>query len=65
MSIQNNGRIDSLYGENYNIYDLFKEEKKPSLNFNDEAIKGTHSDNDISRVFFSKDNIEALQDAIR
>ena len=65
MSNQNNGRIDSLYGENYNIYDLFKEEKKPSLNFNNEAIKGTHSNNDISRVFFSKENIDALQDAIR
>lgn len=65
MNNQNNGRVDTLYGENYNIYNLFKEENKPSLNFNDEAIKGTHSNNDISRVFFSKENIDALQDAIR
>ncbi len=66
MSQQNNGRVlDSLYGDNYNIYDLFKEDRKPSLNFNEEAIKGTHWDNDISRIFFSKQNIDVLQDAIR
>lgn len=66
MSKQNNGRvIDTLYGDNYNIYDLFKDEKKPSLNFNDEAIKGVHQNNDLSRVFFSQQNIDALQNAIR
>lgn len=66
MNQQNNGRvIDTLYGDNYNIYNLFKEDKQPSLNFNDEAIKGVHANNDISRVFFSETNIDALQDAIR
>lgn len=66
MSKQNNGRVlDTLYGDNYNIYDLFKQDTKPSLNFNDEAIKGTHSNNDLSRFFFSQQNIDVLQDAIR
>lgn len=66
MSKQNNGRVmDTLYGDNYDIYNLFKEEVKPSLNFNEEAVKGTHQDNDISRVFFSESNINVVQDAIR
>jgi hypothetical protein len=60
-----NGRIDTLYSDNYNIYNLFEEPPIGQINFNEEAIKGVHLNNDISRVFFSMDNINALQDAIR
>lgn len=62
---QNNGRVDTLYGENYDIYQLFEEKKGPNYNFQNEAIKGTHSNNDISRMFFSAQNIDALQEGIR
>lgn len=65
MIQQNNGRVDTVYGQNYNIYNLFQQDQKPSKNFNDEAIKSIHNNNDISKVFFSMDNINALQDAIR
>lgn len=65
MTQQQNGRIDTLYSENYNIYNLFDEPPKKQVNFNNEAIKGVHVDNDISRVFFSRQNIDALQEAIR
>jgi len=60
-----NGRVDTLYNENYNIYDLFREERKPDINFNEEAIRGTHTNNDLSKVFFSRLNIDALQSGIR
>jgi hypothetical protein len=65
MTQQQNGRVDTLYSDNYNIYNLFEETPKKQVNFNNEAIKGIHVDNDISRVFFSKQNIDALQEAIR
>jgi len=65
MNFKDNGRVDTLYSDNYNIYDLFEEPQVRQVNFNEEAIKGVHVNNDISRVFFSKDNIDALQDAIR
>lgn len=65
MATTNNGRVDTLYGDNYNIYNLFQEEKRPSMNFNEEAIKGTHVANPLSIMFFSRQNIDALQEAIR
>ncbi len=62
----NNGRVNNiLYDKNYDIYKLYEEEKKPQKHFQHEAIKGMHQANDISRVFFSEDNINAVQDAIR
>jgi hypothetical protein len=65
MNQEKNGRIDTLYSDNYDIYKLFDEPPKKQKNFNNEAIKGIHVDNDISRVFFSTQNIDALQNAIR
>lgn len=62
---KNNGRVDTLYGTNYNVYDLFRNDQKPSTYFPMEAVKGVHSPNDISKLFFSKMNIDALQDGIR
>jgi hypothetical protein len=62
---KNNGRVDVLYDKNYNIYDLFKTEERPQLNFQKEAIKGAHQDNEISTIFFSRSNIDALQHGIR
>lgn len=62
---KSNGRVDTLYSDNYDIYKLFSEETRPQLNFQNEAIKGTHSENEISNIFFSRMNIDALQDGIR
>ena len=65
INMKDNGRVDTLYSDNYNIYSLFEDPPVSQKNFNEEAIRGIHVNNDISRVFFSKDNIDALQDAIR
>jgi len=64
-SQKGNGRIDTLNNANYNIYDLFKQENREQLNYNDEAIKGIHVNNKISQIIFSNNNINVLQDAIR
>jgi hypothetical protein len=63
-NMKDNGRVDTLYSDNYNIYSLFEDPPVSQKNFNEEAIKGIHVNNDISRVFFSKDNIDALQHAL-
>ena len=64
-NLKNNGRVDLLYNQNYNIYDLFKKEERPQLNFQNEAIKGSHQKNDINSIFFSRTNIDVLQNGIR
>lgn len=60
-----NGRVNVLYDTNYNIYDLFREEKTKPSNFNNEALTGNHCSNKISVIIFSTQNIDVLQDAIR
>jgi hypothetical protein len=65
MSQMNNGRIDTLNSANYNIYDLYREEHKRDVRFNEEAIRGTHTNNALSEIFFSGTNIDVLQSAIR
>lgn len=64
-SFQNNGRVNILYDENYNVYDLFKNNDRAQLNFQNEAIKGSHQKNDINFIFFSRRNIDLLQEGIR
>jgi hypothetical protein len=64
-SLENNGRVNTLYDENYNIYDLFKKNNRPQLNFQNEATKGMHHKNDINSIFFSRENIDLLQEGIR
>ena len=63
--MNNNGRINMLYSENYDIYDLFKKDQRPQTNFQNEAIKGSHQTNNISSIFFNKTNIDILQNGIR
>lgn len=60
-----NGRVDVLQGTNYESYKLFQEEKKDSDAFNKEAIRNIYINNPISTIFFSQQNIDALQEAIR
>lgn len=60
-----NGRVDVLNNDNYKAYGLFEEDKKDSDSFNKEAIRNIHINNPISTIFFSQQNIDALQEAIR
>lgn len=60
----NNGRVDLVNNNNFNMYDMFKEETK-SKYVSEEAIKSIHSKNELSEIFFSRQNIDILQNAIR
>lgn len=64
---QNNGRVtDTTQNDNFDLYDLFKqEESKPRRWVDDEVLKSIHSKNELSMVFFGRKNINALQEAIR
>jgi hypothetical protein len=60
-----NGRVNLLNNANYQSYGLFEENKKDPNSFNKEAIRNIHINNPISTIFFSQQNIDALQEAIR
>lgn len=68
MSV-NNGRVISSGGpnnQNFEPYSLFKDECSKQFNLKgNEALKSIHSKNALSDVFFSRQNMDALQDAIR
>lgn len=60
----NNGRVNVIDGNNYDMYKLFDENKKQN-SFHKEAIHGIHSRNQLADVFFSQENIDILQESIR
>ena len=62
MQYESNGRVKVINNERIEIYPMSAQTNK---NFNEEAIKGIHSNNPISQVFFSQTNLDALQEAIR
>ena len=59
-----NGRVSVTEHDNFQLFDLYKE-AKPYKFASEDAIKSIHSQNEISDIFFSRQNIDALQDAIR
>jgi hypothetical protein len=59
-----NGRVETLNDDNYMGYDMFKEER-PNSSFQKEAIRGIHQDNELAQLFFSVENLNALQQGIR
>lgn len=59
-----NGRVQVTDDYNYDMYKLFDENKKRN-NFNEEALKGIHTNNELANIYFSQENIDALQEAIR
>ncbi len=64
MQYESNGRVKLIDNETIKMYPMAKVSKKQS-DFNDEAIKGIHSDNPLSAIFFSQTNMDAVQEAIR
>lgn len=60
-----NGRVDVLQNNNYESYALFEDKKTDPNSFHKEAIRNIHISNPISSIFFSQQNIDALQEAIR
>ena len=62
--MESNGRVKLIDSERIEIYPMSKGTNKKS-DYNEEAIKGIHTNNPLSSIFFSQVNIDALQEAIR
>lgn len=62
---KSNGRIDATHFNNLTSYNLFEETNKNLDSFASQAIRHLHSESKVGEVFFSKQNIEALQQGIR
>lgn len=64
MEYASNGRVSIVENERIELYPMSKGHDKKG-DFNEEAIKGIHSNNMLSQIFFSQINIDGLQEAIR
>ena len=64
MNYQNNGRIEYVDNNIYPTYQMFHEQKKGLNQFTTEAVKTVLERNPVSDVFFSKVNIDYLQNKI-
>ncbi len=61
-----NGRVQTSPDDNYQAFQLYKDYHGDGLkSFAQEAVTNIHTRNDLSNVFFSLQNVETLQDAIR
>tara|TARA_B110000261_G_scaffold30838_1_gene35296 strand:+ start:311 stop:802 length:492 start_codon:yes stop_codon:yes gene_type:complete len=62
---KSNGRIDATHLNNLTKYNLFEESNKNPDHFASQAIRHIHSESKVGDVFFSKENVSALQQGIR
>ena len=60
-----NGRIDILHFQNLTQYNLFKEQEKNSGDKTNNSVKHMLCEHPVSNMFFSKDNMQILQNGIR
>lgn len=61
----NNGRVDTLQNANYQMYKLFDGGNNKVSEFSREAIQGIHTSTPLNDLFFSEQNVAALQEGIR
>lgn len=61
----NNGRVDTLKNENYNLYKLFQDGGNSISTFSHEATTGIHQKTALNDLFFSQLNVDALQQGIK
>jgi hypothetical protein len=59
-----NGRVNTTENNNFLMYDMYKEQKQ-NMFVSEEAIKNIHTKNELSDLFFSRENIDILHDGIR
>ena len=64
MNYQNNGRINLVDRQIYPEYQMFHQKKEGLNEFKNEAVKSILQKNPLSDVFFSKQNIDYLQNKI-
>ena len=62
---KSNGRIDATHFDKLTKYNLFEESKKNPDHFVSQSIRHVHSESKVAQVFFSKENIAAVQEGIR
>lgn len=60
-----NGRVDIMGKGNNSQYPLYQQSNKGIDEYKEEALKGIQSDSLLSNVFFSKDNINLIQNRLR
>jgi hypothetical protein len=66
MENPGNGRVQLLNDQHFKIYNMYEShDNRSEMNFSKEAVKGTHTSNILSDVFFGTMNIAALQGGIR
>ena len=59
------GRLNMLDNTIYNDYNMFTEKSSMSNNFKNEAVKTIQQSTTLSEVFFSKENIDYIQNKIQ
>lgn len=64
MNYQNNGRINMVDRQIYPDYQMFYQKNEGLSDFKNDAIKTILQKNPLSNVFFSKQNIDYLQNRI-
>ncbi len=60
-----NGRVQIPDNQHFKIFNMYETQNQTDHAFSKEAMRGTHTENMLSEVFFSKKNLDALQDGIR
>jgi hypothetical protein len=64
--MNNNGRVDfDETKNNKKLYELHHDPIRKNIRFNDEATVGIHERSITNKIYFSQDNIDALQEGIR
>ena len=59
------GRLNMLDNTIYNDYNMFTENSSMSNNFKNEALKTIHQSTNLSEIFFSKQNIDYIQNKVQ
>lgn len=65
LKSRTNGLVNILDGKTEPRYELYDGTQHINNNYTPEAIKGIHTDTDVSRIFFSQQNIDELQNMMR
>ena len=60
-----NGRVNILNDKAQEQWPLFQQNNTGAINYKEEALRGIQSKSTLSQVFFSKNNIDLLQNQIR
>lgn len=60
-----NGRVNILNNKPQEQWPLFQQNNTGAINYKEEALRGIQSKSTLSQVFFSKNNIDLLQNQLR